>query len=110
MTSNGDGDYIIMSKSEKLVRESAIFFSVDEIEALIENKDTVKKFLTKTIHKIQADLWNLNYVGTEWEAYANIKGIREIINGLDSTLDMYKEHIRKEKEEQEKKEQKKNNK
>lgn len=105
--STSDGEYIILSRSEKKMKDNQIFFSAQELETLIECKDTIIKFLKKSIHKIQADLWNFNYVGKEWEAYAQAAWLKLMIDWLDNTLNMYKQFIKEEAEEKERKEKQK---
>lgn len=105
MTSSSGWEYIIISKSEMKSREKELFFSAQEIETLIENKDTVVKFIKKTIHKIQSDLWNFLRVWKEWEAYTQVIVLKELIESLENITPMYKqlrEQQEKEKEEENK--------
>lgn len=48
-------DFIIISKSEYDIAKNAIVLTGKDIENIIEHRDSFIKFLTKSVHKYQAD-------------------------------------------------------
>lgn len=90
-----NADYVVVSKSELTIRKGEIIFSGDDVEKLIEWRDVFKKFLNKSINKIQADLGTLLYVKREAEAYAEMNALREAIKWIDKTVDAYKSYLQK---------------
>lgn len=58
-------DYVIVPKSEYNVAKDAVVLTGDDIENIIEHRGSFVKFLTKSIHKYQADHGNFLDVGRE---------------------------------------------
>ena len=85
--------YVIMPKNEFEFRKSEIVLTAENVEELIEHKDVFVKFLNKSIHKVQSDLWSLEYIWKESVAVIEITTIREVIKSMDTLIEMYKKHI-----------------
>lgn len=99
MTATTPSEYVVLSKTELDFREWEIILTWLDVEALIEHRELFKKFLMKSIHKIQSDLWMLKYTWREAEAVLQIETIRQLMKSLDKTLETYRSFI----DEQEKK-------
>lgn len=84
-------EYLMVSKDEFEVRKWEIFMTPWEVEELLEYSDVFKKYLTKKINEIQAQLWLCTLQGKEWLAYQSIATLKWVIEWLDKTAETYKE-------------------
>lgn len=84
-------EYVIVPKSEMDIAEWAIQFTEIDLEKIIENRESFIKFLTKSIHKYQADHWLFLDAGREAETYIAVNTIKWLISSLENTFTMYKE-------------------
>jgi len=100
-------DFIIISKSEYDIAKNAIVLTGKDIENIIEHRDSFIKFLTKSVHKYQADHWNLLDVGKEAETYIAIKTLQDLIASIDGTYEQYKAYMKEEQERKDKENRKK---
>jgi hypothetical protein len=100
-------DYVIISKSEHEIAKDAVVLTGDDLEKIIEHRGSFVKFLTKSIHKYQADHGNFLDVGKEAETYLAINTIKELIKSIDGTYEQYKAYMKEEQERKDKENEKK---
>lgn len=89
--------YVMISTDEIDIRKWEIFMSPAEVEDVITYSDVFKKYLTKKINEVQAQLGNCTLQGKEATAYAHIACIKGLIDWLDKTQEAYKEFKNKDK-------------
>lgn len=87
-------DLILISKAEIDIKNWELFLDVNELEKLIEHRKVFIKFITKTIHKLQAELWMCQHQWKENDVYVTINGYKVLQNAIENTTKSYMEYIK----------------
>jgi len=95
-------NFVVISEAELKIKEWEVFLNIDDMEDLLDSKEIFKKFITKSIHAIQAQLATGALRWKEAQAYNFIDWYKQLIEWLDNTWKAYNKHMEAEKKRAEK--------
>ncbi len=87
--------YRIVTEQELAVRKGEIILSFDEMVDVISMKDSLYKFIDKSIFEIQISLWKWLYRWKEESAYSKIEWFLELKQSLEKTEENMRTYKRK---------------
>ena len=87
--------YRIVTEQELAVRKGEIILSFDEMIDIISMKDSLYKFIDKSILELQLSLWKWVYRGKEESAYSKMEWFLELKQSLEKTEENMRAYKRK---------------
>ena len=87
--------YRIVTEEELSVRKGEIILSFDEMVDVISIKDSLFKFIDKSILELQLSLGKWAYRGKEESAYSKMEWFLELKQSLDKTEENMRAYKRK---------------
>lgn len=87
--------YRIVTEQELSVRKGEIILSFDEMIDVVSIKESIFKFIDKSILELKLSLWNWAYRWKEESAYAKIDWFLELKQSLEKTEENMRAYKRK---------------